>query len=67
MLEESLLDLSTETEDLHVKDLADRVRKLQKLGAVDGLTRNDHADGNDLAKHRSATSTDEQEEVEKDH
>jgi cation transport regulator ChaC len=61
MLEESLANLSPESEDLHVKDLASRCRRLEAMGTVD-LKDLEHVEPSHLHK---VGSTEEQEEIEK--
>lgn len=62
MLEESLVDLSSESEDLHVTDLVSRCQRLEAMGTVD--QKNSEHIGEPSHLHKVG-STEEQEEIEK--
>ena len=61
-LEKALADLFPEGEDGHVKDLANRLRRIELDGNIDGTRANNDAVNHKLQK---LSCTDEQEETEK--
>ncbi|KAH7417157.1 ChaC-domain-containing protein [Cadophora sp. MPI-SDFR-AT-0126] len=61
-LDVALESLSAESGDEHIKDLAERVRRLERAANIDGIHATAEALGRELKK---VSSTDEQEETEK--
>lgn len=61
-LDQALLELSEESQDEHVHDLARRCREVEARGGVGGKMQNGEVIGGEL---RKVGSTEEQEEVEK--